>query len=123
MARVIIYEKKKSGNGHRLMEVISVLVPLNKIAVCRSLESLTESLAHPKPNGGRPLSLLLASDREDLLDLLSARDILEDTYVLLILPDEEPGIMALAHQLRPRFISFMGSNFSDIAGVAAKLLA
>jgi hypothetical protein len=63
------------------------------------------------------VAILLASSKEELLDLLSLRDLLWDIKLILILPDSTPGSIAQGHLLRPRFLSDCGSDFVDVAAV------
>ena len=43
--------------------------------------------------------------------------------VILILPDADPQTIARGHNLRPRYLSNIQSDFQDVAAVLRKMLA
>jgi len=89
--------------------------------VCRSIESLSHWLRQPADD--LPIAaVLLAARSEDLSDLLSIRDLLRDVRIILILPDREANTIAQGHTLRPRFLSYTDSDFTDVLAVLGKCL-
>lgn len=122
MTRVVFYAKHKTGSGKRLRGVINVLVPQDRVEVCRSVEGLCRKLSFPRTNNHRTLAVLVSETQQDLQELLEVRELLEDASVIMVLPDEKQETLAMAHRMRPRFITYTGGTFADVAGVAAKLL-
>lgn len=116
---VLFYGKMTHGSGERLKKVIEALVPEN-VKICRTIDSLCHGLRQPGHN--MTIAVLLASSREDLVDILSIRDLLYDVRIILILPDRKDDTIAKGHTLSPRFLSYIGSDFIDVAAVLDKML-
>jgi len=112
---LLIYSTKKEGAGERLQRVIELMFPHNVFEIYRSIGELSKRLRQPVLN--LTIAILLASSREELLDLLSLRELLWDMKIILILPDSTPRTIAEGHLLRPRFFSDCSSDFVDVAAV------
>ncbi|MCD6199973.1 MAG: hypothetical protein J7K15_15635, partial [Deltaproteobacteria bacterium] len=53
----------------------------------------------------------------------SVRDLIWDLRLILILPDREAGTIAKGHILRPRFLTYLDSDFTEVAAVLKKMLS
>ena len=119
--RLLLYAPASEGVGERLQGMIEGLVPKNTMEVCRSIESL--SRRHRQPADDLSIAAVLRAARiEDLLGVLSIRDLLRDFRISLILPDREANTIAQGHTLRPRFLSYTDSDFTDVLAVLGKCL-
>jgi hypothetical protein len=120
--RLLFYAPVSEGAGERLQKVIKESVPKNKVnvEVYRNIENLSRRLRQPAED--LPIAVLLAARREDLLDILSVRDLLCDVRIILILPDRDENTISLGHTLRPRFLSYTDSDFADVFAVLEKCL-
>ncbi len=112
---LLIYSTRKEGAGERLQRVIELMFPHTVFEIYRSIGKLSKRLRQPVLNS--TVVVLLASSREELLDLLSLQDLLWDMKIILILPDSTPDSIAEGHLLRPRFLSDCDSDFVDVAAV------
>jgi len=101
-------------------ERVSTLVPEERLEVYRSIEELAHGLHRLYDHD--TIVLLRARDREELLRIVSLRDLLEGLRVILLLPDREEETISLAHRLRPRFLSNSESDFSDTMSVLQKMI-
>lgn len=117
---VLLSTTVMEGPGAQLQRVVEELVPKEKIEICRTIDSLTRRLRRPRYN--LALAVLLAANREDLLDLLSIRDLLDGIRIILLLPDRDMDTIAKGHTLRPRFLTYADSDFLDVAAVLRKML-
>jgi len=88
--------------------------------VYRSIEELAHGLHRLYDHD--TIVLLRARDREELLRIVSLRDLLQGLRVILLLPDREEETISLAHRLRPRFLSNSESDFSDTMSVLQKMI-
>lgn len=119
--RLLLYAPVSEGAGERLQKMIEEFVSKNNVEVYRSIESLSHRLRQPAED--LPIAaVLLAARREDLVALLSIRDLLRDVRIILILPDRDENTIAKGHTLRPRFLSYTDSDFTDILAVLGKCL-
>jgi hypothetical protein len=117
---LLIYSTKTEGAGARLLRVIGLLLPENKYEICRSIGELSKRLRQPVFNP--TIAILLVSSREDLQNILSIRDLLWDTKIILIVPDTNPDTVAKGHTLRPRFLCDCNSDFVDVAAVLSLMI-
>ena len=86
----------------------------------RTIEGLAERLKAPHEGG--VVAVLQANSREDLTALLSLHHRLQDIKTILLAPDRKEETIALAHQLRPRFLSYINNDFHHVASVLEKML-
>jgi hypothetical protein len=117
---LLIYSKNVNGAEKRLFRVIELLLPENKFEFYRSIDDFTLRLRQPVFNPR--IAILLASSRDDLQNILSIRELLEDTKIILIVPDTNPATVAQGHTLRPRFLSDCNSDFIDVASVLGQMI-
>ena len=57
-----------------------------------------------------------------MVSLQNLRRILGDFRTIGIVPNQEPSTVALAHQLRPRFLTYANSAFVDLVAVLQKII-
>ncbi|MBN1255627.1 MAG: hypothetical protein JXA50_10175 [Deltaproteobacteria bacterium] len=120
--RLLLYVSVNEGVGKRLQKKVEDVVPKNNLEVYRTIENLSRRFRQPADN--LPITaVLLAARSEDLVGFLSIRDLLRDVRIILILPDRDEDTIAQGHTLRPRFLSYTDSDFSDIVAVLKKCLA
>ena len=117
---LLLYTTETKGNGKHLQGVIEGVVPEDKTEIYRTIDSLSHRLRRPRSD--LDVAVLLAASNEDLLDLLSISALLDDLRVILLLPNREKDTIAKGHTLRPRFLTYADSNFSDVAAVLSKML-
>ena len=88
--------------------------------------SAAVSKLSPKDFIDREASLSIAvvnvSSQEELTEVVSLKDLLDDLATILILPDVNTDNVARAHEIRPRFLACTDSNPIVIAAVLAKML-
>jgi hypothetical protein len=108
------------GAGKKLRGSIQLLVPLSQIETHRKIESLNRRLRRLANN--LDIAVLLASNKEDLLDLLALRDLFWNLRIILIIPYRKSETVAMGHMLRPRFLSYADGDFKDVAALLEKML-
>ena len=99
---------------------IEGLIPEKRVEVYETFEGLSEKLH--RPIDPETIVVIVASSREKLSELSPLRRILGDFRTIVVAPDQEPATVALAHQLRPRFLTFVSSHFGDLAAVLQKMI-
>lgn len=117
--RLLFYSTAIKGAGERLQKIIEALIPEEKREVYRTIGHLAHRLRQPTINSS--VAVLLAATEKDLSDILSIRDLFGDLRLIVILPDHESKTIARGHSLRPRFLSTIDSNFSEVAAVLDKM--
>jgi hypothetical protein len=118
---VLLYAASEKGPGERLRGIIKTFVPEREIEVLGTIHSLSDRLR--RPTDAVDVAILLAANRDELGEFLSVNDFLSDLRIILILPDRGEDTVAKGHTLRPRFLSYADSNFTDVAAVLGKMLS
>jgi hypothetical protein len=107
--------------GERLEQILRGLVSEDNLEICKTFDGLSERLRYPKED--TPVAVILAENEDDLLMILVISRLLYDLRFILILPDRDEPTIAIGHSLRPRYLSYSDSDFSDVAAVLGRMIA
>lgn len=107
------------GAGGRFLEDLTPLVPEDKLEVLSGVSALAERLR--KPRDPCCVVLVLGPSHEDLKTLASLRDHLKEAKILLVLRDQGPETIALAHLIKPTYITDLDNGTSGLASVLKRL--
>jgi hypothetical protein len=116
---VLLYAAKNTESGERLKHSIEAMKSLGTLIDCWNISDLIHHLQTPDP---LPEAVVLqAASNHELRILESFRFRLEQVFFILVLPDADSETVARAHQLRPRFIVYQDSDFSEVEAVLGRL--
>jgi hypothetical protein len=118
--KIFLYSKVSEQSGNILEKIIKTDLPEVEIVVYRTIDDLSQGLRQPIKDSG--VAILLISNQEDLKNILSIRHLFQNIRIILLLPSKETEIVTLAHQLRPRFLTHINSDFAEITAVLKKML-
>ena len=118
--RIIYYSAVSEPSCERLRRVIEMNFPRNHVEACRTIEALSQRLGQPIPE--LLIVVLLTASREELSGIIMLRELLLDRRVILVLPDDEPETASQGHMLRPRFITYRSSDYSDVSVVLGRMI-
>ncbi len=116
--KVLFYSKRSRSYGFE--EKLQSLGADLKVEVYRSIEELGQGLCRLLEYD--IILILRAESREDLLQLVSLRDLFRDARIILLVPDGEKETLSIAHRVRPRFLGNSEGDFSDTLSVLRKML-
>jgi hypothetical protein len=119
--KIIYYSGESVFEGERLKKIMEIAISPDNIAVCRSLESFARQLRHPVEES--PIAVVLTAVRDELSNILLLKDLLLDRRLILVLPDDDPETLSQGHTLRPRFVSTLAGNYSDVAVVLERMVS
>mgnify|MGYP001094117942 CR=1 FL=1 len=102
-----------------LLHAAEKAIPLENVELYRSVESVRDRLR--PPNLEALVALFVPSGKADLEELVSLADFLNGIPVLIILSDRDPKSIAIAHRLRPRFVTFAGDDLAEVLSVINKM--
>ncbi|MBM9614590.1 hypothetical protein JWJ90_09835 [Desulfobulbus rhabdoformis] len=118
---VLLFRSNQTESGERLKRSIKALDNLESLTDCWNMQELRRYFQTPDP---LPETIVLqAKSRQELQALSPFRFRLEQVFFVLILPDADAETVASAHQLRPRFIAYQDSDFSEVEAVLNRLEA
>ena len=116
---LLVFTPFKDQSGRRLQSLVGNLDWEGTIEIFHSLPQMTSRLFHP--SGRETIALLLASTSQDLTHLVNLGSLLDNLRLILVLPDGEAETIAQGHRLHPRFLTYRGGDFSDVALVLQKM--
>lgn len=117
---LLIYADRLNVVLAEFINAIEPEVSAVNIEVYRTIEGLSCRLSELSAHFD--IIILLVSGGKDLKCLLSIRDLLIDHRIILVLPDSNSSNIACAHSFRPRYLSYAGGDFKDIALVLSRML-
>jgi hypothetical protein len=120
---VIIYTGSDQTTFERLNRVMQIVFPGNSVDTCTTLEGLVKKLCRPGFKSDVTIAVLVAADRSEVDAFIDRADVFEDVRIILVLPDGEQETISKGHLLRPRFLTYVDADFTDLAAVLAKMLA
>jgi len=90
------------------------------IEIYRSLKRLSKRF--DRPRGDMCVMLFLIRNHKILNDLILIKDQMYDLPIALILPDSNRETILKGHKFYPRFITFFGSDYSDLILALYKII-
>lgn len=117
---ILFYADDVLEYGMRLREKIEKITGARQLAVCKEICCLKELLLRSR--GKVRIGILCIREKHDLDRLVSMQSLFDNVFLILILPCIDDGIIAIGHKLKPRFFSYAGSEFDDVADVLNDLL-
>ena len=118
---LFVFSTVSGENQEQLKESLKTFFPKRKVKICRTFEKLSRRLKLPAESGS--IVVLAPGSREDLLKILSKRDLLRGLRTVVIAPDHEVETTGIAYQLRPRYLTYLNGNFGEFAAVLHKMVA
>jgi hypothetical protein len=117
---VLYYSEGAERRGRKLQEVLNNDLPETRLEIFTDFDGLVTGLQRPEVD---PAAVILViSDRPELDEFLPLRPVLQNTQVLLVLPDQTRETLALAEQLDPYYIKPPGDDFVELAAIVDELL-
>ena len=116
---LFIYSTASEENRKQLEDSFKALVPKEKMEVFRSFDDFSQRLKLPAQS--KSIAVLAPGSRQELQEILSRIDLLRDLRIIVIAPDHEAETTAVAHQLRPRYLTYLNGDFGELAAVLRKM--
>ena len=117
---ILLYSPPENSAGIRLQGAVAAVVSWNNITVIQKVDSLYNILRQPQNK--IEAAVILASNCKDLNDLSGFRDLLHRNRIILVLPDQDKNNIKMGHVLRPCFLTYTDSDFSDVKNVLKKIV-
>ena len=106
--------------GQEVLQLIEAEVSRTDLEVYRTTKAFAMRLQ--KPVDEVAIAILLPEGHVDLMRLRSMNRLSNEIPVLIIINDRGPDTIAIAHRLRPRYLSFTDSNIKTIPRVLNKMI-
>lgn len=116
----MLYAKDRNRCGMALREMMTDLVPKEKIEVYDSIPNLTARLRTPQRES--TIAVLLVADGDDLESILAVQSLFGNIPIILILPDRRADTIMKGHSMHPRYLSFKDNKLEDVRAVLARMM-
>lgn len=120
MKKMVILTATDNLAGILVLGQLDYMTPRPLPAVYSQVADVIDYLSHP--TAGMDTAMVLIPDTAQLNKLAVRSELLDQTQVILVLPDDSPEIVALGHTLRPRFVTFADSDLGPVGQVMARLV-
>jgi len=117
---VLLYAANKSGAVATLERAVMEALPRHPLMHCRSLQILEQRLRRPCHD--IKVIVILVADAIEMRELILMRSLLLDLRLVIVLPSRDPDVIAWAHKLSPRFISYTENGPRQVTAVLDKML-
>ncbi|MFZ7110713.1 MAG: hypothetical protein ACOWYE_03435 [Desulfatiglandales bacterium] len=117
---VIFYNPLREEQTEVNRELIEHTALAVHTEVFADMKHLTERLR--RPSGLLTIAVLYAPRTKDLEALLTIKELIQEVYGVLILPDRKENTISKGHLLRPRFLTYMDADQGDVGLVLTKMI-
>ena len=116
---VLFYMRTPGSREDDLLSAVAPFVSRGSLEVFADLHDFAGRIRKPKE--APSVALIWNPSKEDLRAILPLQDYLRGVRVLLVLPDQEEDTIALAHRIRPAYITYIDDGTSGIVSVLKRL--
>jgi hypothetical protein len=118
---LICYAASGFPDGTAFLARLRDEVPVDHFAAFQTIEELQSGLL--RPMGDVLAVVLFPADDVDLTRILTLQDVMNGTRIIFVLPVWDPQMVTGAHFLRPRFVTSLEKDFSEVGAVLRKMAA
>lgn len=109
---LFFYIPTKEIHASALVRLIEERIPQFRTEIFRSAKDFKAKLNELRYKF--TVAIVFAPSRQDISDVLSLEHFLRDVQIILIISHENHGMLKMAHNLRPRFISYFSHLSKEI---------
>jgi len=117
---VIYYSSNDNETSERLQRIIEAEALREEIELYQSIEEFSKRLR--QPNMENNIAILLISAIAEIYQGCSIKKLSNNARVILVLPDRSDEMISAGYKLHPRFISYIDSDFRDVAIVLRRMI-
>lgn len=111
------FSTKHDREEDKLLRAMKAALPEEQIATFSDIEKLKDELQFRA--GSETVAVLVALTEEALLDIYCVHYIFHSISTILILPDNDECLQALAYRMKPNFLFYADSKEEDIVSTLA----
>jgi len=118
--QILFYSPSGNESGDRLKQTLDEVMPGGRVEAFRHVNGLIQRLRMPSPD--LELLIFMPANRHELFAASALLAEMRDLKVVLVLPDREDETIAIAHRLRPRFLTYANGDYTEVREVLRKML-
>jgi hypothetical protein len=117
---ILFYYSLADETGKDILQMMENMSNQVRVRLFRNWKIFSEELKGPRTE--KTIAVVLISQREELLNVVSIRDLIHEFRLVLILPDSDENTVSLGHSLRPNFIAYRMGDLRELEIVLKKML-
>lgn len=117
---LLFYRPLQNTAATKLQEIIENEFSGEGLKIFHSIRGFAERLR--QSSRCNCAAVLLAESMSDLKELFTLKNLLTDIRIIIVLPDRSDEAVSMGYKFRPRFLSYMDSDFSDVAVVLKNIV-
>ena len=118
--KLIFYENIENDIAGQLIQGMRPITEKDEVHVYHTINELSFALSQLSNHSF--IIVIIAKDREDLMNIQEIKRLFRDIRIIVILPDREDETVKLGHELQPRFLTFIDADISEVIMVLGKML-
>jgi len=103
----------------KLLDLMAKSFPEAHLEVFSTAADLALRLIRPR--GGASIAVIVPGGGDDLEEIHHVRNMISDTAILVLLPDEDEEGRARARRLRPQYIGLVGRDTAGVISVMDRM--
>ena len=120
-SNILLYLPPAQADGIKLRTMVASVVVRENIVIGYNTDNLFRILSQPMH--GIAAAIILVSTYQELLELQKFKDMILRIPTILILPDQNRDTITKGFVLRPRFLTYADSDFSEVRDVFRKIIS
>lgn len=117
--KIFCYSNRQT-RAKALAKGIGPLTGSEDLLVCTGLQELSKELV--RPGHGIRIGVLAMEDGREIIELFGLKSILHDIRLIILLEEESQETVALAHQLKPRYLGPRDQSLDEVKGVLRSMI-
>ena len=118
--KVLLFVPHARGASNGIAQAVEATLGPKCLQQVQSVGALRDRLRKPRETR---LAILVAETGGDLRRLAKLAPLLDNTRVVLVLPDGDDATVAEGHRLRPRVVGWGPDFLSQVPAIVSKMLA
>ncbi len=121
MNLIFFIHKDSSKKGTTLQQIINQHFKKVEIQFFQTFHEFKLKLEQVS-DYNKEIFILFADSKTRLDRLTNLLDLFESKRLILILPDDSKGSISVAHQISPRYFTFVNDTYGDLCAVMTKMM-
>ena len=119
--KILFYSPSADPSGDKLKQSVDEVVDRAQVEVHRQVTGLVQRLR--MPSSDLEMAIIMPANRHELFAVSPLLAGFQGIRLVLVLPDREDETIAMAHSLRPRFVTYSNGDYSELKEVVKKMLS
>jgi hypothetical protein len=116
---IAYYSTREELKKDKLLRAIKTALPEMRVSTFSEIEKLKDDLLLGP--GSKTLAVLVATTEEALLGIYCIHFLFRSISTILVLPDNDECVQALAFRMKPNFLFYADSKEEDIVSVVVEM--